>query len=75
MKERLRQFNGDKGMKADLGEYLVAHFERKILQTAYEGGDVRVYAAAVNELTKAFEQLAIDYAVPTRTSEPTNEAR
>lgn len=75
MKERIRQFNGDKGMKIDLLEYLTTHFEKEILKKAYEGQDVKVLAQAVVEIKKAFEQLDIDYAIPTKESIPTNEAR
>lgn len=75
MKEKLRQFNGDRGQRSDLLEYVVAYFEKKILKAAYDGGDVRALAAAVTELKNAFDQLDIDYAITTKEPKPVNEAR
>ena len=74
-KDNVRQFNGDKKGKRDILEYCVDYFNGRILEEAYKGGDVRAIATAVVEIKKAFEQMDIDYAIPTQPTEQINEAR
>lgn len=73
--ERVRQFNGDRGGKKDVLDYCVAYFDKRIIEEAYKGNDVRVLALAVTEMRKAFEQMDIDYAIPTPEIETENPAR
>lgn len=73
--ERVRQFNGDRGGKKDVLDYCTEYFEKRILEEAYKGNDVRVLALAITEVKKAFEQMDIDYAIPTKETEPENPAR
>jgi len=73
--DNIRKFNGDRATKKDLLEFIIAYFEERILDTAYNGGDVKSLANAVVEVKKAFEQLDIDYAIPQEETKPTNQAR
>ena len=71
----VRQFNGDKNTKKDILDYCTSYFNERILEEAYKGGSVTALAQAVNELKKAFEQMDIEYAIPTPQSTPENPAR
>ena len=73
--EKVRQFNGDRTGKKETLDYIVDYLNKRILEEAYRGGDVKSLAGAVTELKKAFEQMDIDYAIPTPKQEPINEAR
>lgn len=73
--EKVRQFNGDRTTKKDVLDYAIDFLNKRILEEAYRGGDVKSLAGAVTELKKAFEQMDIDYAPPIQTEEPVNPAR
>lgn len=73
--ENLRRFNGDKNTKKDLREYLIAYFEDAIIDAAYNGRDVKPLAESVKQIKNAFDQLDIDYAIPKKTTDATNQAR
>lgn len=74
-KENIRRFNGDKNTKKDILDFCVAYFNARILEEAYKGGSVTSLAQAVNELKNAFDQLDIEYAIPTQQPKQDNEAR
>jgi hypothetical protein len=73
--DNLRRFNGDKNTKKDILDFCIEYFNARILEEAYKGGSVTSLAQAVNELKNAFEQLEIEYAVPTQQPPQDNPAR
>jgi hypothetical protein len=73
--EKIRQFNGDRNGKKEILDYVLNFLNKRILEEAYRGGDVKSLAGAVTELKKAFDQMDIDYAIPTKQEKPINEAR
>jgi hypothetical protein len=73
--DTLRRFNGDKGTKEDLLNYIVAHLEDSIIARAYNNEDVKSLADAVKEIKGAFEQLDIDFAPKIKDVKSTTEAR
>lgn len=73
--EKVRQFNVDRAGKKEILDYVLNFLNKRILEEAYRGGDVKSLAGAVTELKKAFEQMDIDYALPTQQPEVINEAR
>lgn len=74
-KENIRQFNGDKKVKKQILNYCLGFFNERILEEAYKGGSVTSLAQAAVELQKAFDQMEIEYAIPTQQPEQIKEAR
>jgi hypothetical protein len=73
--DTLRRFNGDEATKSELLEYLIAHFQKKIIERAIQKEDVESLADAIIEVKKAFEQLEVDYGIKPKQTEATNDAR
>lgn len=71
----LRQFNGDEGTKTALIEYINNIIAEEGVRRMFTREDVSHIADAKILIDKAFEQLSIDYAIPTKQSEPVNPAR
>ena len=74
-KENVRQFNGNKNAKKDILDFCTNYFNKRILEEAYKGGSVTALAQAVNELKNAFDQMDIEYAIPTQQPDQENPAR
>jgi len=59
----LSKFNGDATTRDTVKEYLVAKFERLIVEKAYKGEDVKAAAEAIHLLEKAFNELSFEYGI------------
>ena len=59
--DKLRQFNGDKGTKQELLDYLVGFFESKIILRAMDKENTDSLVDAIKELESGFEQLDLDF--------------
>lgn len=71
----LQQFSNDKHTKGALLEYLIYSFQAKIIEKAMKKENVESLADACLEITKAFEQLDIDYGPKSKPKLSTNDAR
>lgn len=72
--ELLRRFNGDIHTKEALKEYIISFLEDVIIEKACKGECVKGAAEAINEVTRAFEQLDIDYGIKQPEDKQLNEA-
>ena len=59
--DKLRQFNGDKGTKQELLDYLVGFFESKIIDRAMDKENTDSLVDAIKELESGFERLDLDF--------------
>ena len=73
--ELLRKFNDDKRTKEELLEYLVTHFQRKIVERALKKENTDSLADAILELESGFSNLDIDYGLPRQETIKTNSAK
>lgn len=75
MDSLLRQLNGDIGTKEALLEYITRFIAKEGVRRIFAREDIMAVADAKELIDKAFEQLSLDYGIPTKQSNPINEAR
>ena len=74
MKE-LRQFNGDIATRDAVIDYIRDFIDTEGLEKMYAKKDVSHIADATDLITKAFEQLEIEYGIKDKQEEPKNASR
>ncbi len=75
MDSLLIRFNGDVHTKEAFKEFLIAFINQEALEKMYKREDVSHIADAKDLVDRAFEQLAIDYAIPDKERENTNTSK
>jgi hypothetical protein len=73
--DTLRRFNGDTTTKEELRAYIIEYIGKEGIYRMFNRQDVSHIADACELITKAFEQLSIDYGIPEKPTAYTNEAR
>ena len=75
MSNLILQFNGDVSTKEAVQEYITSFIAKEGVRRMFSKEDVSHIADAKLLLDGAFEQMSIDYGIPTKPTEPTNQAR